>query len=169
MAISTDVVIILNGTSRSGKSSIAKEIQKQLEQPIIHAQVDHFLAIFNFDYFKTGNESLAAVKTGFKLFQNSIEDMCKTTYPIIIDTVFERPEYFQGTTDAIKNRNTYLVGVHCPPAELSIREKSRGDRRIGLAGEQLHIVHKNMNYDIEVDTSILSPEECASNIIESLD
>ncbi len=166
MTISNDVVVILNGTSSSGKSSIAKKIQEQLDLPIMHAQVDHFLELFNFESFKTGVESLEAVKTGFSLFENSIENMCKTKYPILIDTVFERAEYFQGTINAIHNRVIYLIGIHCPVIELNIREKNRGDRRIGLAGEQFSLVHENMSYDFEVDTSIHSPAECASKIIE---
>jgi chloramphenicol 3-O phosphotransferase len=166
MTIPNDIVIILNGTSSSGKSSIAKQIQAQLKQPMIHAQIDHFLALFNFDNFKTGCESLEAVKTSFSLFQNSIESMCKTKYPILIDTVFERAEYFQGTINAIHNRNTFLIGVHCSINELSIREKNRGDRRIGLASEQFNLVHENMNYDYEVDSSMHSSEECSTKIIK---
>lgn len=165
MQIPNNVVIILNGTSSSGKSSIAKQIQTQLAQPLIHAQVDHFLDIFNFEAFKTGAESLEAVKTGFSLFENSLQQICRTEYPILIDTVFERPEYFDGTVKAVQDRKTYLIGIHCPVSELNIREKNRGNRRIGLASEQFSLVHENKDYDFEIDSSLFSPCECASQIL----
>jgi len=164
MTILNNAVIILNGTSSSGKSSIAKELQEKFGIPVIHAQIDNFLNIFNFEAFKTGSECLEAVNVGFGLFSQSVADMCRTQYPIIIDTVFERAEYFQSTMGAIQNRKIYLIGIHCSVSELEIREKHRGDRRIGLAAEQFNIVHENMTYDLEVDTSTQTAEECASKI-----
>jgi hypothetical protein len=52
-----------------GKSSIAKKIQEQLDLAIMHAKVDHFLELFDFESFKTGVENLEAVETGFSLLK----------------------------------------------------------------------------------------------------
>ncbi len=38
-------IIFLNGTSSSGKSSIAKELQALLAQPYVHMSVDGFLGV----------------------------------------------------------------------------------------------------------------------------
>lgn len=37
-----------------------------------------------------------------------------------------------------------------------------------MSGSEFEQVHAQAAYDIEVDTSILSPEECASVIVEHL-
>ncbi len=56
------------------------------------------------------------------------------------------------------------VGVFAPLDVLEFRERQRGDRMIGLARWQYHRVHKDITYDLEVDTSEATPMECASFI-----
>ena len=68
--------------------------------------------------------------------------------------------------NAVKARNVFLVGIHCPLDELLVREKNRGDRRVDLAGEQFENVHADKKYELELDTSILSSFDCATIIIE---
>ena len=166
MSIRNNVVIILNGTSSSGKSSIAREIVNLIEVPIIHAQVDTFFGMFDFSKFKTGSDAFKASKVAFSLFDSSINDICKTDFPIVIDTVFEIFEYYQNTMNVVQDRDVYLIGVYCPLAELCIREKKRGDRKVGLASEQFDHVHVDKQYELEVNTSILSSSKCAKKIIE---
>jgi hypothetical protein len=55
--------------------------------------------------------------------------------------------------------------VRCPLAVLEQREKTRGKRRIGLSRWQSDRVHERKPYVYEVDTSKLSPDECASAIL----
>ena len=61
-----------------------------------------------------------------------------------------------------------FIGVKCPVEELERREALRGDRAKGLARWQSERVHAHGIYDIEVDSSVLTPHECASTIIEYL-
>jgi len=166
MDISKNSVIILNGTSSSGKTSIAKEIVNQLEKPIIFAQIDMFHGMFDFSKFATGKEAFEASQIAYLLFDRALADMCKQEFPIIIDTVFERFEYYQNTLRATDGRSRFVVGVHCPLEELCLREKKRGDRRIGLASEQFDGIHSGKVYDMEVDTSRLPSSDCASRIID---
>ena len=51
----------------------------------------------------------------------------------------------------------FRVGVFAPLDILEARERQRGDRLIGLARWQFDRVHKDMKYDLEVDTSSASP------------
>ncbi len=53
------------------------------------------------------------------------------------------------------------VGVHCDPAVAAAREAQRPDRIPGMARTQAQRVHTDMSYDIEVDTTDMSPEACA--------
>jgi chloramphenicol 3-O phosphotransferase len=50
---------------------------------------------------------------------------------------------------------------------LEAREHQRGDRAIGLARWQYGRVHKDMRYDLTVDTSTATPAECAERIKRS--
>ncbi|TIU81251.1 MAG: chloramphenicol phosphotransferase, partial [Mesorhizobium sp.] len=47
---------------------------------------------------------------------------------------------------------------------LEARESARADRLPGLARWQFERVHRGIRYDIEVDTSILTAQECALRI-----
>jgi chloramphenicol 3-O phosphotransferase len=62
-----------------------------------------------------------------------------------------------------------FVGVRCTLDELEHRERTRADRRIGLAKQQYAIVHAHGVYDLDVDTSIYSPIECALQIKKVLE
>jgi len=55
--------------------------------------------------------------------------------------------------------------VRCPLSVLEQREKSRKDRTLGQARAQFELVHAHGMYDVEVDTSLLSPTQCAQKII----
>ncbi|MET8976445.1 hypothetical protein ABZX85_12605 [Streptomyces sp. NPDC004539] len=61
-----------------------------------------------------------------------------------------------------------LVGVHCALPELERRERERGDRTPGLAARQLAQVHAHGLYDVECDTSVDGPAECARRIKDFL-
>jgi hypothetical protein len=64
--------------------------------------------------------------------------------------------------------NAYLIGLHCPLEVLEQREKDRKDRTLGQAREQFDVIHKYVVYDLELDTSTLTVEECAEKVIERL-
>ena len=51
----------------------------------------------------------------------------------------------------------YLIGVQCPLEVLEQREHSRKNRTLGQAKLQFPVIHKYVTYDLEVDTSLLSP------------
>jgi len=63
----------------------------------------------------------------------------------------------------------YLIGVRCPLDVLERREHSRKNRTLGQGKLQFPVIHKYVEYDLDVDTSILSPEECAIRIRSRLD
>jgi len=55
----------------------------------------------------------------------------------------------------------FSIGVFAPLDVLEARESARADRMSGLARWQFERVHKGVAYDLEVDTSLLTPAECA--------
>ena len=62
----------------------------------------------------------------------------------------------------------YVIGVQCPLEVLEARELQRKDRTLGQARLQFPVIHKYASYDLEVDTSALSADECAEKIIARL-
>jgi chloramphenicol 3-O phosphotransferase len=62
-----------------------------------------------------------------------------------------------------------LVGLFAPLEVLEQRERERGDRVLGLARWQYERVHSGVSYDLEIDTSKLTPMEAAQTIRQAFD
>jgi chloramphenicol 3-O phosphotransferase len=56
-----------------------------------------------------------------------------------------------------------------PLAIAEQRERERGNRIVGTVRGQQALVHTFRKYDVEVDTSIATPRECAEAILAALD
>jgi chloramphenicol 3-O phosphotransferase len=61
-----------------------------------------------------------------------------------------------------------FVGLRLPRELAERRERERGDRGPGGAAAFYDLVHAHAVYDLELDTSVLSPEECALQIKNAL-
>lgn len=182
-------VILLNGASSSGKSSIAKHLQDILEAPFFHINVDLVLDItpsrlklvdpllenealegFYWTTYDNGKEKYLESKTGItgqKLVRAVylfIKTLIDSEINLIIDDVFFSQERIKTYLELINHNDVYLIGVKCNLQQLEYRENLRSDRRIGEARGQYHLVHENINYDFTVDTTNLSSLECAWKI-----
>jgi chloramphenicol 3-O phosphotransferase len=62
----------------------------------------------------------------------------------------------------------YLIGLRCPLEVLERRGRLRKDRTLGQARLQFDLIHRHTTYDLELDTSRLSSQECAQQIIARL-
>ena len=87
----------------------------------------------------------------------------------VIDDVWLVPDQPAGLQDALSAANTIWVGVHCPLAIVEQRERARGDRPVGAARGHHGLVHTFKKYDVNVDTSVATPRECADAILAVLD
>jgi len=88
---------------------------------------------------------------------------------VIMDDVLEsEPPWMESLLELFSGLSVFFVGVHCPLDELERREKERKERKDGMARLQFDQVHSIALYDVEVDTSMLSPQECASIIIKHI-
>jgi chloramphenicol 3-O phosphotransferase len=154
-------LLILNGPSSSGKSSIAREMQKILPGTFLHYPLDAFLnmlpeAAANYEAF--AQVAQAMDKAAIAFLQDG--------HNLIIDTVS-----IDGSVarmrENFKPYAPFMVGVKTSPDVLAQREKDRGDREIGLAASQINHVHRSIVYDFEIDTSDITAAEAAQKIVEA--
>ena len=162
-------IVFLNGASSSGKSSIAKALQEKIDEPCIHLCIDDYLRAFQkglWDKKQVVQQRWPQIVSGFHAAAAAI---ARAGNLLIVDDVLEEnPPWVESLLELFEGLEVIFVGVHCPLEELERREKGRGDRRKGLARLQFDQVHSGVFYDVNVDTSILSPEECASRIIDHM-
>jgi chloramphenicol 3-O phosphotransferase len=83
---------------------------------------------------------------------------------LIIDDVLFDPRALREAVCALEPLGALFVGVRCPLEVTERREPERGVRTLGLARAHYALVHAPGVYDLEVDTSISTPTECALQI-----
>jgi chloramphenicol 3-O phosphotransferase len=80
---------------------------------------------------------------------------------LIVDEVMIEPQTAREYRHLLRDCDLHLVGLVAPLDVLEARERARGDREIGLARWQFGRVHRDIAYDLEVDTVTAEPAECA--------
>ena len=172
-------MIVLNGVSSSGKSSIARALQARLPEPWLVFAVDDLIAAmppsmpadaggitFGSDGAVTVGDRFIALNVAW---EHGIAAMVRAGAPVIVDDLFLRGRTNQDRwRAALGDLPVLWVGVHCEPAVLAEREQARGDRAIGMAAGQLPLVHTGVGYGLEVNTTHQSPEACAALIVARL-
>ena len=71
---------------------------------------------------------------------------------------------FDEYKNLFKDFNFISIGIFAPLAVIEQRERERKDRTWGLARWQYDIVHKDKIYDLKIDSSKSTAEECAKQI-----
>jgi chloramphenicol 3-O phosphotransferase len=161
-------IIFLNGTSSSGKSSIAEQLLLMLDPPHFYMAVDTINGMRARQ--KTSEldpAGLAAVLTRTRAgFHRAVAGMAAAGNDVIVDHVLSEPWRLLDCLDVLADYRVVFVGVRCSPGELERRERARRDRLPGQAAAQLDQVHAHELYDLECDTTAASPHECAVRITE---
>lgn len=170
-------IVLLNGTSSSGKTSISVELTNQKEILFHHLSIDDFFNNFNefidkkFPDFKPAREVDDHVVAQIifdpilSMYYSTIKLFSEMGLNVIADTVIDNDKRFNECLDAFFDQPTLFIGVICSREELVSREQKRGDRQIGLASSQFDQVYCFNEYDLEVNTEELNPTECAEKIL----
>lgn len=170
-------VIFINGTSSSGKTSLLKALQKKLQEPYLDMGIDKFIWMLPSRYLdrplwdEVLGKALHAGPVGLTLFSGmhyAIAAAASRGNNVIADHAFVEKAWVDECVSLFAGMNAYLIGLYCPLEVLEQREKDRKDRTLGQAGLQFDVIHKYTKYDLELDTSKLTTEECADNVIERL-
>ncbi len=154
-------IIILNGVSSSGKTTLAMELQEQSEVLLFRISVDDFcnmipqkaMCIDTFNY-------------AIEMMLRTIRSFSERGFSVVVDIVILKS---LGTWDILLEHlhdlPLLLVHVHCPIDELRRREIQRGDRKIGQGERQLDDLFPQEQYDLHIDTYKYSISDCAKQIL----
>jgi chloramphenicol 3-O phosphotransferase len=173
-------IILLNGVGSVGKSSIAKALQTITRDPFMHVAMDAFLEMLPealwghpdgivFETVQEGGKPSVNVRSGptaarlLSGMRQAIAAMARQGNNLIVDDVLLDGDN-AAYDAALAGLDVVRVGVFAPLDILEAREATRGDRMIGLARWQFDRVHKDMTYDLEIDTSRATAMQCAEMI-----
>lgn len=168
---------MLNGGSSSGKTTIATSLQAVLPSSWLRLGVDTLIdampqTLLTSDTgIEFGDDGSVRPGPEFGRLESAwmqgIAAMARAGARIILDDVFVSGV---GACDrwraALADVSVLWVGVRCDAAVATERERGRGDRVAGMAALQAQMVHKGIEYDMEVDTTDMPAEECARLIAQ---
>jgi chloramphenicol 3-O phosphotransferase len=170
-------ILFINGTSSSGKTSLVKLLQNDLPEPYLDMGIDRFIWMLPSRYLDRPlwddvlGKADHSGTLGLILFSgmhHAIAAAAGRGLNIIADHVLVEKPWVEECTRLFADKNAYLIGLQCPLEVLEQREKERKDRTLGQARLQFDIIHKHVIYDLVLDTSLLSPEECVVQVNERL-
>ena len=153
-------IILISGTSSSGKSTLAKGLQRSLSEPFLHLQLDSYIEML------PRTDDAEMFRRMVRGLNRSIAVMSEEGNNLLVDHVLIDNAWLNQLLDLLGERYVLFVGLHCPLDELERRERTRDARRQGFARQQIGSIHKGKTYDLELDTSVLSPEECVARVLK---
>jgi len=178
----TGRVILLHGTSSSGKSTVARAIQALSDDPWIRLGIDAVWNAVDERWMEHGSRSaegfhwsedgtIAPGPVGQRIaagMRAAVAALARAGNDVVADDVFVDPGWLSAWRAELTGIRLLLVGVFAPLHLLEERERSRGNRISGEARAQFEVIHRGVGYDITVDTSDRTPEQCARAILNAL-
>jgi chloramphenicol 3-O phosphotransferase len=179
-------IVILNGTPRSGKSSIANVIQNTFEGVWMNLGVDLFKQMTPERYqpgigLRPGGERPdlePLIVTLYLAMYEAIAQHSRLGLNVVVDVghhdAYSVPRrILPRCAQQLQGLPVLFVGVRCPLEVIMQRRRATWHTDDTTIPEAVILwqqaVHKPGIYDLEVDTSDLSPEECAEIIRHHLE
>jgi chloramphenicol 3-O phosphotransferase len=168
-------VIVLNGVSSAGKSTLARALQDALPEEWLTFGIDTLITgmpwrmsgqpeglVFEDDGRVIAGPTFLAMEAQWR---EGIAAIARAGARIILDEVMLGGAGEQARwREVLAGLEVLWVGVTCDPAVAAEREAARPDRVPGMAASQAPVVHAGVAYDIVADTSLHSAAECAEQI-----
>ena len=163
-------VILLNGASSAGKSTLAKALQAALPEPFLHISSDQFIDAGmlprrtsdggQFDWWHQVRPRF------FAGFHACLPALAHAGNDLIIEHIIEFRSWRALLADLLHDLDVFLIGVHCDLDEIDRRERQRADRRGGEG--RTHITHDKIHtfgpYDLDIDTTTGVPPDLVQSV-----
>ena len=197
MHVDPGQIVILNGAPRAGKSTIVRVIQDTFEGVWMNLGVDVFARGVTPRRYQPGIGLRPGPGPGFGGDKPGLEPLIPVFYAALYESIAAHsrlglnvvsegghhgaihPHVLGDCARRLAGLPVLFVGVRCPIEEIMRRRNEAGPARGYVVGSPddpvpppvllwQEEVHKHGVYDLEVDTSLLSPQDCAQRIRERL-
>ena len=160
-SISPGKIILINGPSSAGKTTLALGLQEALDLPFIRFSFDLFMEhkAFPTQAIRSGRFSWEAMRPAvFSGIQQCVPALAQAGNNVLFDHIIETRGMLDELLRLLSGLDVFFVGLHCSLEELERREMQRGDRRAGEARLDFQTVHSITTYDLELDSENLLEE-----------
>lgn len=183
-------LIILNGGSSAGKTSLGRALQDIMLPTYLLLGIDAFwfslppqqldLDRVEPDYYSWET----TVENGLEYFRITpgpildramlgrylaIEQFLKLGFNVVADDVIWKREWLLEALRIFAPYRVFMVGVFVSDEEGARREMQRGDRHPGWDRGSARYAHHDAIYDLRIDTTFEAPAEAAQEVKAALD
>lgn len=136
-------------------------------RPFLHVEADRLSPHLPTTWTPVTPSRLAALRSAIRA---SCIAFAEAGFDLIVDGIlpYGNAAQIDEALAGFRKFRLCYVGVHCDLHVLEEREKARPDRKPGWARRQAADLHAGQRYDVEVDTTSRSADECARRIAEFL-
>jgi len=187
-------VILLNGCSSAGKTTLAVALQNQLKEPYQHVALDQFrdgmpgrvrglnspagdpgASGLNVVPGKLNGEWVTHIQFGdygervLAAMRRTVASLTELGCNVIVDDLLFERAYLDDYVQVLDPNKTWFIGVKCSLDVVHQREALRPGRFPGTAVSHYEQVHAHgAAYDLEVDTSDAKATDLSYAIIARL-
>lgn len=164
-------VLLLNGGSSSGKTTLAHSLQDLLDGYWLRIGLDTLIdaaprKLFGGDGLEMAEDGTVGAGPDFveveRQWMAGVAAMAAAGARLLIEDNFISGVTAQKRwTDALDGLAVGWIGVRCAPEIAKAREAERVERIAGMAETQAVSVHEGIAYDLEVDAGRAEPEKLA--------
>lgn len=179
------MIVVLNGTSSSGKTTLGKALQEVLPSPYLLIGIDTVVFALprryvderwsqefcRYEYDDGRIVSITPLPRYHRMVRGlhaAVAGLAVSGLDVIVDHVLVEPGWVEDMERAFAGLDVLRVGVRCPLAVAEEREAARRDRTLGWARAHMDVVHKYLSYDLTVDTAKATPPTSAAQIATAL-
>jgi chloramphenicol 3-O phosphotransferase len=195
--VTPGTIVVLNGTPRSGKSTLASALQRSSDSLWLGLGVDAF-ALATPAHLRPGiglrpggerPDLEGAVVALFDALYAAVAGVSRAGCNVVVD-VGHHDDYSKPlgilarTAVVLSGLPAYFVGVRCPVEVIMARRDADPEGDLGGGGRYVtsagdgtvpevvrrweRAVHDPGLYDLEVDTATASPDACAADVVRRL-
>lgn len=165
-------VVVLNGTSSSGKTTLAREFQELAPSRFLNFSIDSILQALPPSTTRSiaEGESIADLRLAdlHAAYFACVRQLATLGHDLVIDNAITSRFQAERLVEAVDGHRVLMVLVACSEDVLRKREHARGDRRMGMAVAQLPSIARWLQYDLQIDTSVIPATDGARAIVEAL-
>ena len=179
-------IILLNGTSSSGKTTLARAIQDVSATPVHYIALDQFRDGMSGRYRgmnsaprEPGSRGLNVVpidgmtqlrfgdigRLTLRGMRRAAAAFAATGIDVVVDDLLLEPDFLRDYLEVLSDYEVTFVGVRCDVQTANARESARKGRFPGTAAAHFEVVHVGCEYDVEIDTTRETPRQGAERIL----
>jgi chloramphenicol 3-O phosphotransferase len=175
--VSPGWIVVLNGTPRAGKSSIVRAIQERFDGVWINLGVDVARATtperlqpgIGLRPGEDAHPVAPLLPLLYAALYESIAAHSRLGLNVAVDVGHYDPAILADCARRLAGLPVLFVGVRCPIEVVMERRGAPGEPPPEPVLRWQRLVHEHWTYDLEVDTSVLAPEQSANEIRAQLE